>query len=211
MVYNPCVKPGILEIYCGPMRSGKTLHLIHRLDQLTYQHKFTQNEFPNFIVLKPSLDTRTQHLASRNGTHYPCQLVASEHPEQILSLIKKYHEVIAFDEAQFFSSGIESIVEQLLREKKNVVAAGLELDFRGEPFGRMHYLLAMAHIVHKLTAVCEYPKCGAMASRTQRLVNGKPAPYDAPLIVIGDAAEGYEPRCIRHHEVPGKPGPFPRE
>ena len=182
--YDPNIKPGILEVYCGPMKSGKTRELIHRLDGLHYIRGCS------FVVLKPALDTRTVEVQSRFGQlRCDCKLVDEKDPRRILEAVNGATQVVAIDEAQFFSPGIEGVVEGLLRRDKNVIVAGLDLDFRGEPFGQMHYLLARADIVHKLTGICDYEECGALATRTQRLVNGKPASYNSPIILIGDAQE----------------------
>lgn len=89
----------------------------------------------------------------------------------------------------------------------NVVVSGLDLDFRGEPFGSMPVLLSLADEVHKLNGVCDYEGCSNPATRTQRLVNGFPASYNAPIILVGDAKEGYQCRCLQHHEVKDAPVP----
>lgn len=108
-------------------------------------------------------------------------------------------EVVAFDEAQFFDAGLVPLAAELAGAGARVIVAGLDLDFRGEPFGVVPELLARAEHVEKLTAVCVV--CGAAATRTQRLVNGQPARFDDPVILVG-AHESYEPRCRAHHEVP---------
>ena len=96
-------------------------------------------------------------------------------------------------------------VEELLKKDVNVIMAGLDLDFRGEPFGQMSYLLTIADFVQKCTGICDYDGCKAVATRTQRLVNGRPASYYSPIILIGDQKEGYQCRCLKHHKVPDKP------
>jgi thymidine kinase len=198
--YDPNIKPGILEVYCGPMKSGKTRELIHRIDNLHYIKGC------NFILIKPALDTRSIKIQSRFGSlSSDCILINENKPEEILEVVKKEHQLIAIDEAQFFKEKIISIVESLLQQDKNVIISGLDLDFRGEPFGQMHHLLARADIVHKLTGICDFDGCGAPATRTQRLVDGQPASYHSPIILIGDATEGYQCRCLKHHEVPDKP------
>ncbi|EPR27838.1 thymidine kinase, partial [Geobacillus sp. WSUCF1] len=110
--------------------------------------------------------------------------------------------VVAIDEVQFFSDDIIDVVQTLADCGYRVIAAGLDQDFRGEPFGPVPALMAIAESVTKLQAVCTV--CGSPASRTQRLINGAPASYDDPVILVG-ASEAYEPRCRHHHEVPGKP------
>ena len=109
---------------------------------------------------------------------------------------------VAFDEVQFMDENIVSVCEKLATDGKRVICAGLDLDFRGEPFSIMPELLTRAEYVTKLTAICV--KCGSNATRTQRIVDGIPAPYDSPLVIIG-ASEAYEPRCRHCHEVPNKP------
>jgi thymidine kinase len=113
--------------------------------------------------------------------------------------IKAETTVVAIDEAQFFDAGLVEVVDNLAMRGVRVILAGLDLDFRGEPFGPMPKLLAQAEDVTKLHAICVI--CGEEASRTQRLVNGQPARYDDPIILVG-AAEAYEARCREHHTVP---------
>jgi thymidine kinase len=107
--------------------------------------------------------------------------------------------VIGIDEAQFFDEGITDVVQRLADHGFRVIVAGLDQDFRGEPFGPMPKMMSLAEQVTKLQAVCQ--TCGSPASRTQRLINGQPAGYEDPIILIG-ATEAYEPRCRHHHEVP---------
>ena len=111
-------------------------------------------------------------------------------------------DVIAIDEVQFFDEGIVDICNYYADHGKRVMCAGLDMDFRGEPFGVMPKLVTHAEFVTKLTAVCT--KCGAPATRTQRLVDGKPARYDDPIILVG-ASESYEAVCRHCHDVPNKP------
>jgi thymidine kinase len=107
--------------------------------------------------------------------------------------------VIAIDEVQFFDWTIADVCEELANQGKRVILAGLDMDFRGEPFGPMPLLMAQAESVEKLQAICVV--CGAPASRTQRLINSQPANYDDPVILVG-ASEVYEARCRQCHEVP---------
>jgi thymidine kinase len=106
---------------------------------------------------------------------------------------------VAIDEAQFMDATLVEVAQALADRGTRVVVAGLDTDFRGEPFGSMPVLMARAERVDKLHAICMV--CGDEASRTQRLVNGKPARYDEPIVIVG-AAELYEARCRAHHEVP---------
>jgi thymidine kinase len=107
--------------------------------------------------------------------------------------------VVGIDEAQFFDPEVLQVAEELASRGIRVLVAGLDTDFRGEPFGPMPVLMSMAEHVDKLHAICMV--CGDEASRTQRLVNGKPARFDDPVVIVG-ASEMYEARCREHHEVP---------
>jgi thymidine kinase len=197
--YNLTINPGVLEVYCGPMKSGKTRELINRLDKLNYLPSC------EFDLFKPAIDTRTDKVISRFGSlSYDCKLVNENYPDDIMNKMKRNTQLVAIDEAQFFEKGIERTVEDLLRADINVVVSGLDMDFRGESFGRMHNLMAMANKVTKLTGICDFYDCGGEATRTQRLIDGSPAPYDSETILIGDSTEGYECRCLKHHFVPMK-------
>jgi len=199
MLESPHFNPGKLEVYTGPMRSGKTRELLNRVDKISYVNGY------NVLLVKPKVDTRDQDVKTRFGSlSFPCKFIDEDKPEKILNLVKEKEKVIAIDETHFFSSKIIEVVEKLLDQDRNVLIAGLDLNFRGEVFGSMGELLARADEVNKLKAVCCYKNCDQPATRTQRLVNGEPAPYDAPLVLIGDDKEGYEPRCLNHHKVPGK-------
>jgi Thymidine kinase len=113
--------------------------------------------------------------------------------------IKDDTTVVGIDEAQFFDEGIVKVIENLAAKGMRVIVTGLDMDFRGEPFGCMPELMARADKVDKLQAICM--KCGEPANRTQRLVDGKPAHYHDPIVIVG-ASEMYEARCRAHHEVP---------
>jgi thymidine kinase len=106
---------------------------------------------------------------------------------------------VGIDEAQFFDADIIPLAQELAERGIRVIIAGLDTDFRGEPFGPMPVLMAKADVLDKLHAICMV--CGGMASRSQRLVDGKPARYHDPVIIVG-ASEMYEARCRAHHEVP---------
>ena len=199
MLESPHFNPGKLEVYTGPMRSGKTRELLNRVDKIGYVNGY------NVLLVKPKTDTRDQEVKTRFGSlSFPCKFVDEDNPEELLDIVNEDDKIIAIDEANFFSDKIIGVVEKLLKQNRNVLIAGLGLNFRGEVFGPMGKLLARADEVNKLKAVCCYKDCDQPATRTQRLVDGKPAPYDAPLVLIGDGEEGYEPRCLKHHEVPGK-------
>lgn len=122
--------------------------------------------------------------------------------KDLLYLITEDVEVVAIDEVQFLDDTIISIANELAKSGRRVILAGLDTDFRGDPFGPMPHLMALCESITKLTAIC--PICNSPANRTQRLINGNPASYHDPTVMIGEA-ESYEPRCRHHHEVPDKP------
>lgn len=186
---------GWIEVICGSMFSGKSEELIRRIRRARYARQKVQ-------VFKPTIDKRysSVDVVSHNGTKV--KAVSVEHPEEILDSIDADTEVVAIDEVQFFNNDIVAVCEELACRGLRVIVAGLDTDFRGEPFGPTPKLMAVAEYVEKLQAICV--KCGNPASRTQRLVNGEPAPYDGPTILVG-ASENYEARCRHCHEVPGKP------
>lgn len=185
---------GSLEVICGSMFCGKTEELIRRLRRATIARQKVQ-------VFKPAIDQRysSQQVTSHAGMAYDA--IPISRARDILLNLQSDTTVVGIDEAQFLDDEIVSIVESLADKGIRVIAAGLDLDFRGEPFGSMPVLMAKAERVDKLQAICMV--CGEFASRTQRLVNGKPARYDDPIVIVG-ASEMYEARCRKHHEVPGK-------
>jgi len=183
---------GSLEVITGSMFSGKTDELIRRLRRATIARQKVQ-------VFKPSIDVRfaVEKVTSHAGNDYIATPIQSS--EEILSKLEKDTTVVAIDEAQFFPPSIVDIAQQLANRGLRVIVAGLDTDFRGESFGPMPEFMAKAEIVDKLHAICMV--CGEHASRTQRLVNGLPAFYDDPIVIVG-ASEMYEARCRKHHEVP---------
>ena len=190
--FNKYFRPGFLEVYCGPMKSGKTLELLHRVERLKYMSGI------EIAYFKPSVDKRSKGFDSRfHNIGNDCHIVDSS--SQIYDLLNK-EKVVVIDEAQFFDKGICSVINGLLDEKKNVIAAGLDLDFRGEPFGPMPNILALANEVTKLSGICDYTGCNNPAYFTQRLINGEPASRNSPLVLVGDK-DFYETRCRKHHEV----------
>jgi thymidine kinase len=184
--------PGSVEVICGSMFSGKTDELIRRLRRATIARQHVQ-------VFKPAIDVRyaVEKVSSHAGTDYAA--IPIERAEDIRQRLDKQATVVAIDEAQFFDNGIIQVVEELAAKRIRVIVAGLDTDFRGEPFGPMPVLMARAEHVDKIQAICMV--CGEPASRTQRLVNGNPARYNDPVVIVG-AAEMYEARCRTHHEVP---------
>ena len=191
-------REGWIEVISGCMFAGKTEELIRRINVLSYAKK-------NIIVFKPKIDNRysDSEIVSHSGAKVPCLVV--EKAQDILKKIEADTEVVAIDEVQFFDKDIVEVCEYLADKGIRVMVAGLDKDFRGESFGVMTELLTRAEFVTKLTAVCA--KCGAPATRTQRLVNGKPAGFEDPIVMVG-ADESYEPRCRHCHQVPNKPHKF---
>ena len=183
---------GWIEMICGSMFSGKTEELIRRVKRVVIARQQVQ-------VFKPLLDNRypEDKVSSHDGLHWDAAIVSSA--SKILEMVKDGTDVIAIDEVQFFDRTITDVCEQLARRGKRVILTGLDMDFRGEPFGPVPALMAQAETVDKLQAICAV--CGAPASRTQRLINGIPANYDEPQILVG-AKEAYQARCRRCHEVP---------
>ncbi|HXV98666.1 MAG TPA: thymidine kinase, partial [Anaerolineae bacterium] len=149
---------------------------------------------------KPALDIRykVNKVSSHSGKYYQATVI--ENAVEIALLLAEDVNVVAIDEVQFFDWTVAELCERLANEGRRVILAGLDMDFRGEPFGPMPLLMAQAEQVDKLQAICMV--CGAPASRTQRLIDGRPAKYDDPIIMVG-ASEVYEARCRHHHEVPG--------
>lgn len=186
---------GWVEIICGSMFSGKSEELIRRVRRCQFAKQ-------KVLVFKPKLDDRysQEEVVSHNGTAILAKPI--EHAEEIYRFLTKDVEVIAIDEAQFFDETIVDVVQDLADRGYRVILAGLDQDFRGEPFGPMATLLCIAEQITKLQAVCTV--CGSPASRTQRLIDGKPASYDDPVIMVG-SKESYEPRCRHHHIVENAP------
>ncbi|GAE92525.1 thymidine kinase [Gracilibacillus boraciitolerans JCM 21714] len=186
---------GWIELICGSMFSGKSEELIRRVRRATYGNL-------SVAVYKPKIDNRysDECVVSHNGSEIIAKSV--ERAIDILEDISDDIDLIGIDEVQFFDDDIVHIVSQLADKGHRVVLAGLDTDFRGEPFGPMPQLLAISEFVTKLNAIC--PVCGSPASRTQRLINGNPASYHDPIILVG-AKEAYEPRCRYHHQVPNHP------
>ena len=189
------LQKGWLEVITGPMFAGKSEELIRRVKTLSYTKM-------KIIAFKPAIDDRYDKtaIASHDGAKY--EAYAIKNAQSILELVKQDTQVVAIDEIQFFDMSIVKICEELADRGIRVIAAGLDLDFKGEPFGPMPELLTRAEFVTKLSAVCTV--CGCAATRTQRLIDGKPADFNDPIIKVG-AKENYEARCRKHHIVPNKP------
>lgn len=183
---------GSIEVVCGSMFSGKTDELIRRLVRATIAKQKVQ-------VFKPAIDIRyaVEKVASHTGSTYDA--IPVEKAAEIRSRLDGDTTIVGIDEAQFFDAEVVTVAQELAARGVRVIVAGLDTDFRGEPFGSMPILMAEAENVTKLHAICMV--CGDDASRTQRLVNDKPARYDDPVVIVG-ASEMYEARCRLHHEVP---------
>lgn len=185
-------KSGSVEIICGSMFSGKTEEMIRRLRRAVIAKQKVQ-------VFKPIIDIRynAEKVTSHDGLDFEAQPVKDS--QEVVRNLKSDTTVVGIDEAQFFDNGIVDVIENLANNGVRVLVTGLDMNFRGEPFGCIPVLLSKADKVDKLQAICMV--CGEPATRTQRLVNGKPACYDEPVVIVG-AAEMYEARCRAHHEVP---------
>ena len=183
---------GYIEVICGSMFSGKTEELIRRVRRAQIARQQVQ-------VFKPALDDRygIEHVTSHNGVNV--EAVSVDRANDILDLVEPTTRVVAIDEAQFFDEAICAVCDTLTERGMRVIVAGLDMDFRGEPFGPMPLLLAQAEKVDKLRAICVV--CGREASRTQRLINGQPAAFEDPVIMVG-AKEAYQARCRHCHQVP---------
>ncbi|MBU5676561.1 thymidine kinase [Alkaliphilus sp. MSJ-5] len=185
-------KNGSIEMIVGPMYAGKSEELIRRVNR---------SKIANLKVLsfKPAIDSRysTEHITSHNGKQLECISVTSA--SEVLKYIESEEfDVLAIDEVQFLGEDIVDICQKAANMGKRVICSGLDMDFRGEPFQVVPSLMAIAEYITKLTAVCM--KCKMPATRTQRIVNGQPAKYDDPIIMVG-AKESYEARCRACHEV----------
>lgn len=185
---------GWIEVVVGPMFSGKSDELIRRIKRALIARQ-------RVVVFKPRLDDRyhATDVSSHDGRRAEA-IPVRDSKEMQAQLSDPLPDVVAIDEAQFFDAGLIGIVLELANRGVRVICAGLDMDFKAEPFGIMPELLTRAEYVEKLFAVC--PVCGAPATRTQRFVNGKPARYDDPVILVG-ASESYEPRCRKCHTVVG--------
>lgn len=186
---------GWIEVICGNMYAGKTEELLRRVRRLEYAKK-------SVIVFKPKIDDRysKDEVVSHNNVRTKSYAISGAN-EIMNYLNESLPDAIAIDEVQFFGHELIDIIEDLADKGVRVIAAGLDCNFRGEPFGIMPELLARAEYVDKLKAICQV--CGAPASRTQRLIDGEPASYDDPEVLVG-AKEQYEARCRHCHVVKRK-------
>lgn len=183
---------GSIEVITGSMFSGKTDELIRRLRRARIARQ-------NIQVFKPMIDNRynVEKVTSHDGNVFQAVPIASS--SEIIQRLEAETTVVGIDEAQFFDEGVTAVAQALAHRGIRVIAAGLDMDFRGEPFGPMPVLMAQAERVTKLQAICIV--CGEPAYCTQRLVNGQPAHYHDPIVIVG-ADEMYEARCRECHRVP---------
>jgi len=181
---------GWIEVVAGPMFSGKSEELIRRVTRAMIAKLPVQ-------VFKPVIDNRYDAVAVASHAGRTLRAEAISDTRDLRVRIDPVTRVIAVDEAQFFDEDLVQLALELADRGRRVIVAGLDLDFRGVPFGPMPGLLAQAEVVEKLTAICS---CGKAATRTQRLIGGRPAHEDDPVILVG-AAEAYEPRCRSCHVV----------
>jgi thymidine kinase len=186
---------GWIEVICGVMFSGKSEELIRRVRRAIIAKRSVQ-------VFKSHLDERyagIYQISSHDGRSV--EAVPVDSAAQIAQRVEPSTRVIAIDEAQFLDDGVVPLATTLAERGVRVIVAGTDTDFRGEPFGPMPRLLAVAEVVDKLHAICVV--CGNPASRNQRLIEGRPARYDSPIIMVG-GEESYEARCRGCHRVPRK-------
>ncbi len=187
-------KPGWIEVIAGVMFSGKSEELIRRLRRAVIAKKRVQ-------VFKSHLDDRylgVQSVTTHDGISV--EAIPVDSAGEIMRRLHPDSAVVAIDEAQFLGEGIVNVATALAARGVRVIVAGTDTDFRGEPFGAMGQLMAVAEFVDKLQAICVV--CGEPACRNQRLIEGSPAVYDSPTILVG-GSETYEARCRHCHEVPG--------
>lgn len=185
-------KFGWIECICGSMFSGKSEELLRRIKRGVIAKQ-------KVLLFKPSIDNRydENRVSTHNGNSYDS--ISIEKSSDILNFVKDTnYDIIGIDEIQFFDDDIVKIINKLADDGIRVIVAGLDMDFKAEPFHPMPEIMAISEMVTKLHAVCN--KCGKEASRSQRLINGKPAKYDDPVVVIG-ASESYEARCRHCHEI----------
>ena len=186
---------GWIEVISGCMFAGKTEELIRRIKVLEYAKK-------KILVFKPRIDNRYSDTKVYSHAGSSVDSIVIDEAKDILKYITDDVEVIAIDEVQFLGEDLVYIANELANMGKRVMCAGLDMDFKEEPFGIMPILITQAEFVTKLTAVCSV--CGAPATRTQRIIDGKPAKFDDPIILVG-ATEAYEARCRHCHVVINKP------
>lgn len=185
-------RPGWIEVICGPMFAGKSEELIRRVKRMEYAHQ-------KYICFKPSIDNRYSNDEIVSHSNRKTKSINIQYAKEIYKYLDNTYTAVVIDEIQFLDEDIIEVCSDLADKGYRVIVGGLDSDFKGEPFEITAKLMAKAEFVSKLTAICV--KCGAPGTRTQRIVNGKPASYYDPIIIVG-ASQLYEPRCRHCHEVP---------
>ncbi len=188
---NEELASGTIEVICGPMFAGKSEELLRRINRLVYAKK-------KFLVFKPSIDNRYSETEVVSHNQHKYKAIALMDPKKILDYYENDLDAICIDEIQFFDEAIIDVIDFYANHGVRVIVAGLDMDFKGDPFMITAKLLAKAEYVTKLTAICTV--CGKSATRTQRLINGEPASINDPVVLVG-ASESYEARCRHHHIV----------
>ena len=184
-------KKGWVEVITGPMFAGKTEELIRRVKRMDYAKK-------NYIIFKPVIDNRYSVDEVVSHSKKKASAINIQHGSEIKRHLKKNTQAIVIDEVQFFDESLIDYVQGFADDGYRVICAGLDTDFKAEPFVVTSKLLGIAEDVTKLNAICM--KCGGLATRTQRIIDGLPAYYDDPVILVG-ANDSYEARCRSCHEV----------
>ena len=184
-------KPGWIEVICGPMFAGKTEELIRRVIRMDYAKK-------KYIIFKPTIDNRysVSEVVSHNKRKVNAVCITSSN--EIDKYLTDDYEAVIIDEVQFFDDKVVEKAHELAERGLRVIVGGLDTDFRGVPFDNVAQLLARAEKITKLTAICVC--CGEEATKTQRIINGMPARFDDPIILVGEK-ESYESRCRKCHVV----------
>jgi thymidine kinase len=182
---------GFLEVICGCMFAGKTEELIRRVIRMDYAKK-------KYLIFKPSIDKRysESEVVSHNKRKVNAICVSSS--KEFVNYLTDDIEAVIIDEVQFFDDEVVNKAHELAERGLRVIVGGLDTDFRGVPFDNVAQLLARAEKVTKLTAICVC--CGDEATKTQRIINGMPAKFDDPIILVGEK-ESYESRCRKCHVV----------
>ena len=188
---NEELASGTIEVICGPMFAGKSEELLRRINRLVYAKK-------KFLVFKPSIDNRYSETEVVSHNQHKYKAIALMDPKKILDYYENDLDAICIDEVQFFDEAIIDVIDFYANHGVRVIVAGLDMDFKGDPFMITAKLLAKAEYVTKLTAICTV--CGKSATRTQRLINGEPASINDPVVLVG-SSESYEARCRHHHIV----------
>ena len=184
-------KKGWVEVITGPMFAGKTEELIRRVKRMDYAKK-------NYVIFKPVIDNRYSVDEVVSHSKKKASAINIQHGSEIRRNLKKNTQAIVIDEVQFFDESLIDYVQEFADEGYRVICAGLDTDFKAEPFIVTSKLLGIAEDITKLNAICM--KCGGLATRTQRIIDGLPAYYDDPVILVG-ANDSYEARCRSCHEV----------